>query len=163
MQMPEWPRINDAEIDRVAQQSLAPLERTQGENPYALHQELQQLMQRNVGIVRSAADLDEALVKLADLRRRAANVKAGGNIQFNPGWHLALDLSNMLDISEAVIRAAQIREESRGAHTREDFPDASAEWGKVNLIVRQTAAGIGVERQPLAPLPAELEAIVKAK
>src|SRR5207248_3002991 len=87
--MPEWPRLDDAEIDRVAHESLAPLERPQGENPYALHQELQQLMQRNVGIVRSAADLEEALVKLGELRSRAANVKAAGNIQFNPGWHLA--------------------------------------------------------------------------
>jgi succinate dehydrogenase / fumarate reductase flavoprotein subunit len=147
----------------VAQHSLEPLERPQGENPYALHQELQQLMQRNVGIVRSAADLAEALEKLAELRARAANVKAGGNIQFNPGWHLALDLTNMLDISEAVVRAAQMRQESRGAHTREDFPEASSEWGKVNLVVRQTAAGITVQRQPLAALPAELEAIVKAK
>jgi succinate dehydrogenase / fumarate reductase flavoprotein subunit len=162
-QMAEWPRINDAEIDRIAQDSLAPLNRSQGENPYSLHQELQQLMQRNVGIVRSAADLDEALVKLSDLRARAANVKAGGNIQFNPGWHLALDLSNMLDISEAVVRAAQVRQESRGAHTREDFPNASADWGKFNLIVRQTPAGISVEKVPLPPLPAELEAVVKAK
>src|SRR5262245_60277315 len=161
--MADWPRIDDADIDRVAQQSLAPLERQSGENPYALHQELQQLMQRNVGIVRSAADLDEALVKLATLRSRAANVKAGGNIQFNPGWHLALDLTNMLDISEAVVRAAQERQESRGAHTREDFPEASPQWGKLNLVVRQTAAGIEVMRQPLAPLPQELEEIVKAK
>ena len=113
-EMPEWPPIDEAEIERVAQESLAPLERTEGENPYALHQELQQLMQRNVGIVRSQADLDEALVKLADLRQRAAGVKCGGNIQFNPGWHLALDLANMLDISEAVVRAALERQESRG-------------------------------------------------
>jgi succinate dehydrogenase flavoprotein subunit len=162
-EMPEWPRIDEAEVERVAQQSLAPLERPQGENPYALHQELQQLMQRNVGIVRSAADLDEALVKLADLRRRAASVKAAGNIHFNPGWHLALDLTNMLDISEAVVRAAQQRQESRGAHTREDFPEASSEWGKVNLVVRQTDAEIDVLRQPLAPLPAELDSIVKGK
>jgi succinate dehydrogenase flavoprotein subunit len=162
-EMPEWPRIDEAEVERVAQQSLAPLERPQGENPYALHQELQQLMQRNVGIVRSAADLDEALVKLADLRRRAASVKAAGNIHFNPGWHLALDLTNMLDISEAVVRAAQQRQESRGAHTREDFPEASSEWGKVNLVVRQTDAGIDVLRQPLAPLPAEFDSIVKGK
>jgi succinate dehydrogenase / fumarate reductase flavoprotein subunit len=162
-EMPEWPRIDDVEIDRIAHESLAPLERFQGENPYALHQELQQLMQRNVGIVRSAADLDEALVKLASLRSRAANVKAGGNIQFNPGWHLALDLTNMLDISEAVVRAAQVRQESRGAHTRDDFPDASPEWAKVNLVVRQTPAGIGVEQVPLSPLPADLDAISKAK
>src|SRR5262245_18704590 len=162
-EMPEWPRIDDAEIDRIAQESLAPLERPHGDNPYTLHQELQQLMQRNVGIVRSAAELDEALVKLAVLRSRAANVKASGNIQFNPGWHLALDLSNMLHISEAVVRAAQIRQESRGAHTREDFPDASSDWGKVNLVVRQIPTGITVEKVPLPPLPPELDAIVKAK
>jgi succinate dehydrogenase / fumarate reductase flavoprotein subunit len=152
-EIPEWPRIDEAEVDLVAQESLAPLERAAGENPYALHQELQQLMQRNVGIVRS----------LADLRRRAGNVKAGGNILFNPGWHLALDLSNMLDISEAVIRAAQIREESRGAHTREDFPEASGEWGKVNLVVRQVGAGMEVVKEELAAMPGELEAISKAK
>jgi len=161
--MPEWPRIDERQIEDVARESLAPLERSQGENPYMLHQELQQLMQRNVGIVRSASDLDEAMGKLAELRTRAANVKASGNIQFNPGWHLALDLSNMLDISEAVVRAAREREESRGAHTREDFPDASADWGKLNLIVRKTDAGIEVQREPLAALPAELEELVKAK
>jgi succinate dehydrogenase / fumarate reductase flavoprotein subunit len=161
--MPEWRRIDDSQVDDVARESLAPLERSQGENPYALQQELQELMQRNVGIVRSATDLDEALEKLAELRARAANVKASGNIQFNPGWHLALDLSNMLDVSEAVVRAAREREESRGAHTREDFPDASADWGKLNLIVRKTDAGIQVQREPLVALPAELEAVVKAK
>jgi len=162
-EMPEWPRIDEHEVERVAQESLAPLERPQGDNPYTLHQELQQLMQRNVGIVRSAADLDEALVRLSDLRDRAARVRASGNIQFNPGWHLALDLSNMLDISEAVVRAAREREESRGAHTREDFPEARGEWGKLNLVVRKTNSGIDVQRQPLAALPAELEALVKAK
>jgi succinate dehydrogenase / fumarate reductase flavoprotein subunit len=162
-EMPEWPQIKDADIDRIAQESLAPLERTEGQNPYTLHQELQQLMQRNVGIVRSQADLEEALVKLADLRARAAGVKCGGNIQFNPGWHLGLDLANMLDISESVVRAALERQESRAAHTREDFPDASAQWGKVNLIVRQTAAGIEVQRRPLPEMPAELADIIKGK
>jgi succinate dehydrogenase / fumarate reductase flavoprotein subunit len=161
--MAEWPRVEDEQVEQVARQSLAPLERQTGENPYALQQQLQQLMQRNVGIVRSAADLDEALEKLAELRERAATVKASGNIQFNPGWHLAQDLANMLDISEAVVRAARQREESRGAHTREDFPEASSQWAKVNLIVRQSASGIEVHRQPLSPLPPELEAIVKAK
>ncbi|MCI0357946.1 MAG: FAD-binding protein, partial [Planctomycetaceae bacterium] len=160
-EMPDWPPIDDAQIDRVARESLAPLERDQGPNPYALHQELQLLMQRNVGIVRSEADLKEALEKLADLRRRAGDVKAAGNIQFNPGWHLALDLANMLDISEAVVRAALVRQESRGAHTREDYPDASPEWGKVNLIVRQAAGGIEVHRQSLPPLPDDLAAILK--
>jgi succinate dehydrogenase / fumarate reductase flavoprotein subunit len=162
-EMPEWPRVDDAAIERVAKESLAPLERPEGPNPYALHQELQQLMQRNVGIVRSEADLQEALVKLADLRSRAAGVKCSGNIQFNPGWHLGLDLANMLDVSEAVVRAALERKESRAAHTREDFPDASPDWGKVNLIVRKTADGITVQRQPLPQLPADLAAIIKEK
>jgi succinate dehydrogenase / fumarate reductase flavoprotein subunit len=162
-EMPEWPQIDEAEIERVAQESLAPLERIEGPNPYTLHQELQQLMQRNVGIVRSQADLEEALVKLADLRVHAAGVKCGGNIQFNPGWHLGLDLANMFDISETVVRAALERQESRAAHTREDFPDASAEWGKVNLIVRQTAAGIEVQRRPLPEMPAELADIIQGK
>jgi len=160
-QQPDLPPLDEAEIDRIAKDSLAPLERPDGPNPYALHQELQQLMQRNVGIVRSQADLDEALVKLADLRHGSAGVKCGGNIQFNPGWHLALDLSNMLDISEAVVRAALERKESRAAHTREDYPEASAEWGKVNLIVRQAAGGIEVHRQPLPEMPAELVSIIK--
>src|SRR5262245_8408898 len=159
----DLPPLDEDEIERTERQSLAPLERTEGPNPYALHQELQQLMQRNVGIVRSQADLEEALVKLADLRQRAAKVKCGGNIQFNPGWHLALDLSNMLDVSEAVVRAALERKESRAAHTREDFADASPEWGQVNLIVKQTAAGISVEKLPRPPLPPELDAILKAK
>jgi succinate dehydrogenase / fumarate reductase flavoprotein subunit len=162
-QMPEWPPINEAEIDRVVKESLAPLERTEGENPYTLHHDLQQLMQRNVGIVRAEADLQEALGKLADLRARAARVKCSGNIQFNPGWHLSLDLQNMLDISEAVVRAALQRQESRGAHTREDFPDADPKWGKLNLIVRQTAAGIEVQREALPELPAELAELVKGK
>ncbi len=161
MQQAELPPLDEAEIDRIAKDSLAPLERPDGPNPYSLHQELQQLMQRNVGIVRSQADLDEALVKLADLRERSAGVKCGGNIQFNPGWHLALDLSNMLDISEAVVRAALERKESRAAHTREDYPEASAEWGQVNLIVRQTPTGIEVHHQRLPEMPAELVSIIK--
>jgi succinate dehydrogenase / fumarate reductase flavoprotein subunit len=158
---PEWPRIDEQEIDRLVKEALAPLERPSGENPYALHQELQQLMQRNVGIVRSEADLNEALGRLSELRRRAESVRCGGNIQFNPGWHLALDLANMLDISEAVVRAALARQESRGAHTREDFPDASPDWGTFNLIVRQTEAGIEVQRQPLDPPPSDLAALIK--
>jgi succinate dehydrogenase / fumarate reductase flavoprotein subunit len=158
-----FPTINEDEVARVAAEALAPLERPEGENPYAIHEELRQMMQRNVGIVRSEADLKEALVRLTELRTRAARVKCGGNIQFNPGWHLAQDLGNMLDISEAVVRAAVERQESRGAHTREDFPDASPEWGKVNLIVRQTPAGIEVRREPLPQMPPDLEALVKGK
>jgi len=90
-------------------------------------------------------------------------VKCGGNIQYNPGWHLALDLKNMLDISEAVTRAALERTESRGAHTRDDFPDTQKEWGKVNVIVRQSADGIGVTRVPLAPMTEDLKKLVEGE
>jgi succinate dehydrogenase / fumarate reductase flavoprotein subunit len=119
------------------------------------------VMQNLVGIVRTEEDLKVALGKIAELRARAANVKCGGNIQYNPGWHLALDLANMLDISEAVTRAALERTESRGAHTREDHPHMEKEWGTVNVIVRQSAAGIGVARAPLAPLPDDLKKLVE--
>ena len=98
-------------------------------------------MQSLVGIVRTEEDLRAALVKIGELRERAAKAKVGGNIQYNPGWHLALDLKNMLDISEAVTKAALERTESRGGHTREDFPDSDKEWGKVNCIVRQNEGG----------------------
>jgi succinate dehydrogenase / fumarate reductase flavoprotein subunit len=158
--------VDEEEIEGAARESLAPLERTQGENPYTLHQELQQLMQRNVGIVRSEADLVEALQRLADLRERAGGVKCAGNVQFNPGWHLGLDLANMIDVSEAVVRAALDRKESRAAHTREDYPDANPEWGKVNLIVRLASAGtagqrMDVRREPLPEMPPELNALIK--
>jgi succinate dehydrogenase / fumarate reductase flavoprotein subunit len=154
--------INEDEVKRVADESLRPFGDGDGggENPYAVHESLQSLMQKLVGIVRTEEDLKEALDKLGELRQRAAKARVGGNIQYNPGWHLALDLSNMLDISEAVTRAALERTESRGAHTREDHPDSEAEWGKLNLIVRQTAAGIEVVREPLPEMPEDLKKLL---
>ncbi|MEX2317266.1 MAG: fumarate reductase/succinate dehydrogenase flavoprotein subunit [Pirellulales bacterium] len=156
-------QINQDEVERAAAEALKFFGDGQGENPYAIHEELRTAMQALVGIVRSAEDLRKALEIIAGLRKRAANAKVGGNIQFNPGWHLALDLKNMLDISEAVTRAALEREESRGAHTREDFPDTMPEWGKVNLIVRQNRDGIHTVREPLEPPPAELAQLIKGE
>jgi succinate dehydrogenase / fumarate reductase flavoprotein subunit len=156
-------QINQDEVERVAAESLRMFGDGPGENPYAVHEELRSVMQSLVGIVRTEEDLKTALMKIAELRGRAANAKVGGNIQYNPGWHLALDLKNMLDISEAVTRAALERKESRGAHTREDFPDSSPEWGKVNVIVRQTREGIQVVREPLPEMPAELQQLVKGE
>ncbi len=154
-------KINQDEVERVARESLAPFDERDGENPYALHEELRGLMQNNVGIVRTEEDLKEALDKLAGLRKRSARMKIGGNIQFNPGWHLALDMKNMLDISEAVTLAALERNESRGAHTREDFPDSLAEWSKKNIIVRQHDGQISVALEPLPELPAELKELLE--
>ena len=117
-------------------------------------------MQRRVGIVRSEEDLEFALEELGRLRERAGRVKAGGNIQYNPGWHLALDLKNMIDISEAVTRAALTRTESRGGHTREDFPESDKEWGRRNLVIRKDGDGLRVAEEPLPEMPDELKALV---
>jgi succinate dehydrogenase / fumarate reductase flavoprotein subunit len=156
-------RINQDEVERVAAESLRAFGDGPGENPYAVHEELRTVMQSLVGIVRTEEDLKSALAKIGDLRVRAAKAKVGGNIQYNPGWHLALDLKNMLDISEAVTRSALERTESRGAHTREDFPDSVSEWGKVNIIVRQSREGIHVVREPLVEPPAELKELIKSE
>jgi succinate dehydrogenase / fumarate reductase flavoprotein subunit len=158
---PEFGKIDPAEIERLAAEALAPFNTVEGENPYAVHEDLRSLMQVYVGIVRSEDDLKLALTKLAELRERATKVKVTGNIQFNPGWHLALDLKNMLDISEAVTKAALERTESRGAHTREDFQDSLPEWGKVNLLVRQRQSRIETVREPLAEPPPELKKLLQ--
>jgi succinate dehydrogenase / fumarate reductase flavoprotein subunit len=157
-------QINQDEVDHMASESLRSFSDSGGENPYAIHEELRSMMQKYVGIVRTDEDLRAALNEIARLRERAKNAKVGGNIQYNPGWHLALDLKNMLDISEAVTRAALERTESRGAHTREDFPDTDKQWGKVNCIVRQSPSGeILVVREPLPEMPAELQKLMKSE
>jgi succinate dehydrogenase / fumarate reductase flavoprotein subunit len=154
-------KINQDEVERHAAEALKCFGDGQAENPYAIHEDLRSVMQNLVGIVRTEEDLQLALVKIGELRERSAKVKVGGNIQFNPGWHLALDLKNMLDISEAVTKSALERKESRGGHTREDFPETDKEWGKVNCIVRQNKEGINVKREPLPEMPAELAELLK--
>jgi succinate dehydrogenase / fumarate reductase flavoprotein subunit len=154
------PAVNQDEVARVARQSLAPFERTDGINPYAVHEELRRMMQTYVGIVRTEEDLRQALGEIARLRERAAHVQVGGTIQYNPGWHLALDLANMLDVSEAVTRAAMTRQESRGAHTRDDYPDSSDDWGRQNIVIRKHAEQMSVVPVPLAAMPDELAQIV---
>ena len=154
--------VNPGEVESAARECLAPFDVEAGENPYAVHEELRALMQQRVGIVRTEEDLTAALEKLREFRSRAEQVKVGGNIQFNPGWHLAMDLRNMIDISEAVARAALRRTESRGAHTREDFPNSEEEWSGRNLIVSQSEGGaIEVREEPLPPVPEELAELLK--
>ncbi len=155
------PSLDDDEIEKTAAAMLKPFEQTEGENPYTVHEDLRKVMQDNVGIVRTDEDLNAALGELEKLRDRASKVKVGGNIQFNPGWHLALDLENMLDVSECVTRSALVRTESRGGHTRDDFPDSDAEWGKKNNIVRKTDSGIEVRQEPLPSMPDELKQLLE--
>ena len=151
--------IDDAEIDSLAKTAQEPFGQG-GENPYAVHEDLRSTMQTLVGIVRTREDLEQALEKITALRQRAAKVSVTGNMQFNPGWHLALDLWNMLDISEVVTRAALLREESRGGHTREDFPGSDPEWGKFNQVARQRNDEIEIEKTPLPEMPAELKRLL---
>ncbi|MFF9280584.1 fumarate reductase/succinate dehydrogenase flavoprotein subunit [Streptomyces griseosporeus] len=137
--------VAEEQVDAAAAEALRPfsaegLEPDAGppENPYTLHQELQQTMNDLVGIIRRAPEMEQALVKLAELRTRARRAGVEGHRQFNPGWHLALDLRNMLLVSECVARAALERTESRGGHTREDFPSMDRAWRSVNLLCRLT-------------------------
>ncbi|ARX86198.1 succinate dehydrogenase [Streptomyces alboflavus] len=134
------PVVDDAQVDAAAAEALRPFSAESPEagavpeNPYTLHQELQQTMNDLVGIIRREGEMAEALQKLAELRRRARRAGVEGHRQFNPGWHLALDLRNMLLVSECVARAALERTESRGGHTREDHPGMNREWRRVNLL-----------------------------
>jgi succinate dehydrogenase / fumarate reductase flavoprotein subunit len=134
------PPVDDTEVNTAAAEALRPFSaETEGEagppeNPYSLHQELQQTMNDLVGIIRREGEMEQALQRLADLRVRARRAGVEGHRQFNPGWHLALDLRNMLLVSECVARAALERTESRGGHTREDHPTMDRGWRNVNLL-----------------------------
>ena len=140
-----------------AESALQPLERPEGESPYAVHGELQTIMNDLVGLIRRESELKTALVELDKLRTRAAQVSAPGGRAYNPGWHLALDLRNMLTVAECVAQAALERQESRGGHTREDYPAMSPEWRKVNLICTLDADGdVTLKRQPMVPMRADL-------
>jgi succinate dehydrogenase / fumarate reductase flavoprotein subunit len=150
------PEPTDAALADAARHALAPFRESGGENPYSLHQELQQTMNDLVGIIRTAEEMQEALDRLERLKARAATVSVEGHRQFNPGWHLALDLDNMLLVSECIARAALARQESRGGHTRDDFPAMDSAWRRVNLVCRLDGDGIAVTRQPLPSMPLEL-------
>jgi succinate dehydrogenase / fumarate reductase flavoprotein subunit len=155
-----YPAITDAQIAACGKVALAPFEQ-HGDTAYEIHEELQQCMNDLVGIIRKAGEVQAALERLEKLKERAKDVSVSGGRPFNPGWHLALDLRNMIAICECIAKAALLREESRGGHTRDDFPVMSAEWRKVNLICSQDAAGTGVDvvEQPMAPMRPDLLAL----
>jgi len=153
--------IDESEIEALAAECLRPFERGDGPSPYQLHDELRRIMQTNVGIVRSEGDLRSALDQLAALRERVAKVRIDGNIQYNPGWHLAMDLHNMLDISQCVTLAALERTESRGAHTREEYPDSDAGWGRKNIVLSQRGGQLKSTQVPVPDAPPELKALLE--
>jgi succinate dehydrogenase flavoprotein subunit len=152
------PPVSESELEAAAEAVLAPLARDAGENPYQLQQELQAVMQSLVGIIRRGGELAESLTRLAELKDRMVKVGAVGGRHYNPGWHLALDLRNMLVVSECTARAALAREESRGGHTREDFPTMDPAWRQINLVCSLDAAAdeVRVARQPVPSMSPEL-------
>ncbi|MFC3997146.1 fumarate reductase/succinate dehydrogenase flavoprotein subunit [Nocardiopsis sediminis] len=150
------PAVAEGDLREAADDVRAPLERDTGENPYALHQELQQTMNDLVGIIRRGPEIEQALEALDKLTERVAGVRAEGGRVYNPGWHLALDLRNMLLVSQAIARAALEREESRGGHTRDDFPSMSPTWRSVNLVASLRGDRIALRHQPLDPLRPDL-------
>jgi len=157
-------QIQEAQIDAAARGALEPFERRSADGAlgaYQVQDELQKMMQALVGIVRTEKEMKQALGELERLGKRAAQVRVEGNRAYNPAWHTALDLANLLVVSEAVTRSAIERRESRGAQFREDFPNKDEALGKVNIVVRKAADGsMQIRRDPLPPMPAELQRIV---
>ena len=155
-------KSDGAQIAAAIKEALAPFDRQEAEGPYQIQYELQDKMQELVGIVRLEDEMQQALKMLEGLNQRAAKAGVVGNRQYNGGWHTAMDLPNLLMVSEAITRSAILRKESRGAQFREDYPGKDAEWGKYNLITKRGANGeMIVEKRAIPPLPDELKQIVE--
>jgi succinate dehydrogenase / fumarate reductase flavoprotein subunit len=155
-------RVDDGMVEQAMKEALAPFERGSGaENPYKLQDELQDTMQQLVGIVRQESEMQDALQRLRRFKDRAARVGVSGHREYNGGWHTALDLENLLTVAEAITLSAIERKESRGGHFREDYPEKTDEFGKINIMVRQGAGGIEVSRVPIPAIPPELRAVIE--
>jgi succinate dehydrogenase flavoprotein subunit len=157
------PNIDESQIDEGAAEMLTPFERTQGDSPYDVHRDLQESMQNYVGIFRNEEDLKRGLNELQTLKQRGSNVRVEGSRLFNPGWHLARDLKSMLTVSEAVALSALERKESRGAHSRIDYPNYDAQWSKLNNIISRDGVAMRLTHSPVGDMPAELKEIIEDK
>jgi succinate dehydrogenase / fumarate reductase flavoprotein subunit len=157
------PRVDDAAADRAIKDSLAPFDRgTSGENPYKVQQDLQDTMQALVGIVRTEAEMQEALVKIQQLNERAARVGVEGHREYHSGWHTSIDLRNLLTVSEAIARSAIERKESRGGHFREDYPDKDPTYATFNVMTKHGPGGTTqVSRVPIPPIPDHLQQVIE--
>jgi len=152
--------IDNAQVEDAARAALAPFDRASGENPYTIHHDLQEVMQNLVGIFRVDADLRKALAELDKLKERAGKIRVEGSRVFNPGWHLCFDLQSMLTLSEACTHAALARRESRGAHSRIDFPKTEDEWGKKNHVIVKKGDAMTLFEVQRGEMPAELQKIL---
>ena len=155
--------LDTTELEQAEREMLTPFERTDGEFPYDIHRDLQETMQNLVGIFRNEEDLQKALGELEKFKHRLERVRADGSRMFNPGWHLTRDLRSMILISEAVTRSALARRESRGAHSRIDYPNLDDTWGKQNNIIVKRGDAMALEQRPVTDMPAELKEILAEK
>lgn len=153
--------IDAGQIETEAKRALEPFEREGGDNPFNIQHDLQDMMQRLVGIVRLEDEMQEALAGLAKLNERASKSTITGNIDFNPGWHTALDLRNLLTVSEAITLSAIERKESRGGQFREDYPNKDPEFAKFNIAVKEVDGRMQISRVPLPEMPAELKQVIE--
>jgi succinate dehydrogenase / fumarate reductase flavoprotein subunit len=154
--------VDQAAVDAAAREALSPFDRAGGESPYHVQHELQSMMQSLVGIVRIESEMKDALAKLAGLRERAMKVGAGGNREYNPGWHTAIDLKNLMMISEAITRAALERTESRGGHFRDDYPDKDPKQATFNIQLKKAADGsMALSRETIPPIPPHLQEVIE--
>jgi succinate dehydrogenase / fumarate reductase flavoprotein subunit len=156
-------KIDEAQVDAAAQFALSPFEPADGksESPYHIQRELQEFMQKLVGISRQEHEMEEALQKIQTLRTRARQVRVEGNRMYNNGWHTAIDLRNLLTVAEAITRCGIQRKESRGAHFREDFPEKKEEFAHVNSITTETPEGMNVRLEQIKEMPAELQKVIE--
>ncbi len=153
------PAVVEDDVQEAARSALAPFEVQGGENPYTIQQDLQQTMNDLVGIIRQGEELERALEEIERLKERATRMTVEGHRQYNPGWHLALDLRNVLLVGECIARAALARKESRGGHTRDDYPGTDPSWGSKNLVLSLRADGTGVDltEKPIPEMPDDLK------
>jgi succinate dehydrogenase / fumarate reductase flavoprotein subunit len=156
-------RVDEGQVNAAMKESLAPFDRgDSGENPYKVQSDLQDTMQALVGIVRVESEMQEAVKRIQQFTERAARVGVSGHREYHAGWHTALDLRNLLTVSEAIARSAIERKESRGGHFREDYPDKVAEFSTFNIMVKQgTGGALQISRVPLPPLPDYLKAVIE--
>jgi succinate dehydrogenase / fumarate reductase flavoprotein subunit len=156
-------RIDTNQADEVIRIALEPFDRQGGaEGPYQVEHDLQTMMQELVGIVRRDDEIRRAIDALKTLRERAGTVSVTGNREYNPGWHTALDLQNLITVSEIVARAALERKESRGGHFRDDFPNKDPNYGKFNIVIRRGSGGeMQVTREPLTEMREDLKKIIE--
>ena len=151
------------QVEAAATALLAPFTRSGDENPYAIHSDLQECMQALVGIIRTEGELRKALEEIAVLKQRLGRVRVDGGREFNPGWHLALDLHALLAVSEAVTLGAIERKESRGGHTRDDYPSPTTASGRSTWSSAGKDGAVTVAQEPLPEMPAELKALLEER